>query len=278
MTAPKQNNPKPIITSNLTPGPTKIPIVEASRLAATSSGILNLTKSEATAATSSVAPTPTTSSSNGLLLAIEILKQRLLGSNPTPAPTRVPTVTPKPTVKPTAAPTPTPSCGTTSVNTVVSANSSGAALSLYPANGAYKKGSTLSLKVNIDPNSNKIDVVDILLSFDPTKLKVTSIVGQVGTYSQYNFPADNYDNLKGRIELNLADADGIGMFNSKNTLAVINFKVNDSAQNNLEVKFDFDPNNPTKITDSNTLKQNELSDILRSVTNGFYTVLPDSCR
>ncbi|MFH0937109.1 MAG: hypothetical protein V1808_02365 [Candidatus Daviesbacteria bacterium] len=195
--------------------------------------------------------------------------------------TLVPTHTVTPTVVPThtITPIPTPICNinTGSTNTTVTSSFSGAVLSLSPANGAYKKGENLAVQINIDPKGRNIDAIDALLQFDPAKLAVISIIGKVGSYNQFTFPSSTFNNSNGRIYLSLIDMGYTGMFNSNVTFAVINFKISSSASGNIEVKFDFDPNNPSNTTDSNIVERNNVTDALGSVTNGFYTIKPDGC-
>lgn len=251
---------------------------------ATSSRQLVLKSEESLSATPTGIPSTTHSPS-----ALDRLKNRsprpssssVSTSTPTAVPTSTakPTVTPSPTPAPTLVPTPTPNCNTNtgSTNTTVTANSNGAVLSLSPTSGSYKKGESFSVQVNLDPKGRTIDAVDALLQFDPSKLAVNSIVGKVGSYNGTSFPSSAFNNSTGRIYLSLIDGSYAGIFNSSVTIAVINFRVLSSASGNAEIKFNFDPNNPSSTLDANVVERNTVTDALGSVSNGVYIIKPDGC-
>ena len=52
---------------------------------------------------------------------------------------------------------------------------------------------------------------------------------------------------------------------------------NAAINNNSQVRFDFDPANPQKTTDSNVVEHSTISEILSSVTNGNYTIGTGTC-
>lgn len=65
-------------------------------------------------------------------------------------------------------------------------------------------------------------------------------------------------------------------FNGLGLLATLNVKVKDNAPlGPTSIKFDFDPNNLSKTTDSNVVERGTVADVLRVVNNGNYTVGPD---
>lgn len=181
---------------------------------------------------------------------------------------------------PTHLPSPAPNCGvdTANKNTTITANSYGAAFSLSPTSGAYKKGESLVVQLTLDPRGHTIGAIDAVLQFDPARLTISSIVGEVGSYNDFTFPSDTFNNSTGRVYLNLNDKSYAGIFNNSVTFAVINFRVNSSAASgSTEMKFDFDPGNSFKTTDANIIAQGNIIDVLGSVTNGSYFIKPESC-
>src|SRR5207248_2085251 len=60
--------------------------------------------------------------------------------------------------------------------------------------------------------------------------------------------------------------------------ATVNFTVLPTAPAGLtQVKFDFDPNNKLKTTDSNVIDKSTAADVLNNVTDGSFTVGSGSC-
>lgn len=149
-----------------------------------------------------------------------------------------------------------------------------ATLSLEPATGAFNRGCSFSVNVNVDTGGSQTDGADAILIYDPSRLTANSITN--GTiYPDY--PGNNIDAQSGKISI-LSLASVTAGFAGKGILATINFTVKDSAATGAtQVKFDFDPLNKAKTTDSNVVERSTVVDILNSVTDGNYTVGSGSC-
>lgn len=226
-------------------------------------------------------------SSPRLRSSMDILRSRSSQKTPTPLPTPLLPVTPKPsltpspipshTIVPSPTPIPTPNCNINiaSKNSTITTNTSGASLSVSPATGVYKAGENIAVQINFNPNGHtNIDAIDAILLFDSAKITATSIEEKI---SQVNYPSKLIDNSSGKIILSLMDYYYTGKLNGSSALAVINFKINSSANNTTEVKFNLDVNNPSSGTDSNVIERNNMTDVLGSVTNSLYTIKPAGC-
>lgn len=145
-----------------------------------------------------------------------------------------------------------------------------ATLSLSPASGTFNKGCNVTIKVELDTTGTNTDGTDVILTYDVGKFTVTPSSITNGTiYADY--PGNSVDSSSGKISIS-----GISSvsspFNGKGTFATLNLKVNDSAQGATTLKFDFDPNDKTKTTDSNVVERGTIADVLSSVTDGSYTI------
>lgn len=148
-----------------------------------------------------------------------------------------------------------------------------ATLSLSPASGTFNKGCTFKLNVNVDTGGAQTDGTDAIIRFDPTRASATQITpGNI--YSDY--PGTNIDST-GKITISgLASVSS--PFSGNGTLATIDFSVPSTAPTGATaITFEFDPNDPTKTTDSNIVERNTVKDVLTSVTNGNYTIGTGSC-
>lgn len=149
-----------------------------------------------------------------------------------------------------------------------------ATLSLSPASGTFNKGCSFALDIKLDTGGQQTDGTDAILLFDQGKLTATSITS--GTiYSDY--PGNNTDNDTGKVFVSgLASVSSA--FSGSGTLATINFTVKDTAATGATIiKFDFDPNDKTKTTDSNVVERGTNAEILSSVVNGNYILGTGSC-
>jgi len=149
-----------------------------------------------------------------------------------------------------------------------------ATLSLDPSTGTFNRGCSFSVNVNIDTGGSQTDGADAILIYDPSRVTANSITN--GTvYPDY--PGNNIDAQSGKISI-LSLASVTAGFSGKGVLATINFTVKDSAATGVtQVKFDFDPLNKAKTTDSNVVERSTVVDILNSVVDGNYTVGAGSC-
>lgn len=151
-----------------------------------------------------------------------------------------------------------------------------ATLSLSPATGQANKGCTFSVNIELDTTGTATDGTDVILFYEPTKLSATATSVENGKiYSDY--PGNSVDSAGGKISIS-----GISSvsspFNGKGTFAKINFNVIDSGSgNSTTLKFDFDPNDKTKTTDSNIVERGTIADVLSQVTDGDYTIGAGNC-
>ncbi len=149
-----------------------------------------------------------------------------------------------------------------------------ATLSLSPSTGNFNRGCTGSLVVELDAAGTQTDGSDAILKYDPSRINASSITS--GTiYPDY--PGNNIDSQTGKITISgLASVQQA--FSGKGTLATINFSVPDNAPTGAtSVKFEFDPNEKAKTTDSNVVERGTIVDVLNSVVDGNYTVGTGTC-
>lgn len=148
-------------------------------------------------------------------------------------------------------------------------------LSLSPAAGVFNKGCTFSLDIKLDTGPVQTDGTDTILLYDPTRFKATSI--RSGTlYNDY--PGNVIDEQSGRVTISgLASVST--PFSGSGTFATVNFSVLDNAPTDTatQIKFDFDPNDKAKTTDSNVVERGTVTDSLSSVQNGSYTIGTGLC-
>lgn len=146
-----------------------------------------------------------------------------------------------------------------------------ASLSLSPASGSFKKGCNFSTQVVVNTAGKTIDGVDAVLTYDPSKLIVTSINNGTifGSYPANTAgPQTKKISISGVASLNQS-------FQSNGVLATINFKVNETAAAGATtVSFDYISGD---TTDSNIVEKDTIEDILSSVTNGNYTIEEGTC-
>lgn len=149
-----------------------------------------------------------------------------------------------------------------------------ATLSMVPASGTFNPGCTFSLAISVNTGGAQTDGTDAILFYDPTRFTATSI--QSGTiYSDY--PGNNIDTQAGRITISGLSSVTTA-FSGSGTLATMNFTVvNNAPVGASQVKFDFDPSDKAKTTDSNVVERGTIADILGQVVDGNYTVGTGSC-
>lgn len=149
-----------------------------------------------------------------------------------------------------------------------------ATLSLSPSSGTFNKGCGFSLQVLLNTGGAQTDGTDVILFYDPSRFSATSITS--GTiYPDY--PGNNIDATNGKITIS-GLASVTTPFTGSGTLATINFSVLDNAPaGTSQIKFDFDPNNKSKTTDSNVVERGNVVDILNSVVDGNYTIGTGIC-
>lgn len=154
---------------------------------------------------------------------------------------------------------------------------SAATLSLSPSSGTFNKGCSFSLDVVLDTQGAQTDGTDVILIYDPSRFSITtsSIIAKTDVYP--DFPGNNVDEAAGKITI-LGLASVQTPFSGKGTLATLQFMVKESAPAGAtQIKFDFDPNDKAKTSDSNVVERTTIADVLNSVVNGSYTVGTGTC-
>lgn len=150
----------------------------------------------------------------------------------------------------------------------------GATLSVSPATGTFNKGCSFSADVLVDTGGADTDGTDAIVFYDATRLNASSIVpGTVYSDS----PGNSIDPQAGKITISgLASASQTFRGNGK--LATVNFTVLDTAPTGVtQLKFDFDPADKAKTSDSNVIERGTVSDVLSQVVNASYTIGTGSC-
>lgn len=151
----------------------------------------------------------------------------------------------------------------------VSVYATGATLSLSPTSGTFNKGCNFTLTINLDTGGAQTDGTDAILFYDPTRFTAQTI--HSGTiYSDY--PGNNIDVTNGKITVSGLSSVS-SAFNGAGALATVDFTVVSSAPTGTsQVKFDFDPADKTKTTDSNVVERGTIADILNQVVDGNFTI------
>lgn len=149
-----------------------------------------------------------------------------------------------------------------------------ATLSLSPSSGTFNTSCNFSLNVELDTQGTQTDGTDVILFYDSSRFTAQSITNGM-IYPDY--PGNNIDAAAGKITISgLASVNT--PFTGKGTLATINLSVSSTAPTGAsQIKFDFDPNNKAKTTDSNVVERGTVVDVLNSVVDGNYTVGTGSC-
>ncbi len=150
----------------------------------------------------------------------------------------------------------------------------GATLSLSPSTGTFNKGCGFTLSINLDTGGAQTDGTDAILFYDPTRFTANAI--HSGTiYADY--PGNNIDATNGKITVSGLSSVS-SAFSGAGTLATIDFAVADDAPaGTSQIKFDFDPADKTKTTDSNVVERGTVTDILNQVVDGNYTIGTGAC-
>ncbi len=150
-----------------------------------------------------------------------------------------------------------------------------ATLSLSPASGTFNKSCPLTLNVVLDTTGADTDGTDAIVIYDASRFTINSINTQSKVYPDY--PGNNVDEAAGKITIS-GLASVTQAFSGKGTLATLNVTVKDTAPaGTTQIKFDFDPNDKTKTTDSNVVQRGTVSDVLNSVVDGSYTIGTGTC-
>jgi hypothetical protein len=149
-----------------------------------------------------------------------------------------------------------------------------ATLSLSPSTGTFNRGCSGNIQVIVDTEGVATDGTDAILTYEVSRFSSVTITN--GTiYNDY--PGNNVNSATGKITISgLASVSQA--FTGKGTLATINFVVAENAPaGSSTFKFDFDPNDKAKTTDSNIVERGTTADVLSSVIDGNFTVGTGAC-
>lgn len=145
---------------------------------------------------------------------------------------------------------------------------SGGTLSVSPSSGTFNKGCSFTLTISVNTGGAQTDGTDAILFYDSTRFNAVKINNGTA-YADYS--GSNIDAQNGKITVS-GLATGTP-FSGSGTLATVDFKVLDDAPAGVtQVKFDFDPNDKAKTTDSNIVEHGTVVDVLSQVQDGSYTV------
>ncbi len=155
------------------------------------------------------------------------------------------------------------STGSGSYTTALSAS-----LSLSPSTGSYAVGDDFDVQIMLDTAGQDVSAVDAIVNYDSSVLQVTDITpGSIfSSYPEQSSSAST-------IEISGLDASTTSPFNGSNgVFATIGFRVLDEGDTNLT--FDFTTGS---TLDSNVVEASsgQSNDILNSVTNASYSLLPE---
>jgi len=150
---------------------------------------------------------------------------------------------------------------------------------LSPPSGTFYPGQVFSVNILVGTDNVETDAADVVLHYDPNYLEVVDalpdtagIQVQPGTiYEAY--PGNIVDSGSGIIKITGFSV--LSTFNSGSgtgVFATINFKAKQTVAGTA-VNFDFTPG---VTTDSNLAKHGTSEDILTSVANGNYAIIPDA--
>lgn len=171
--------------------------------------------------------------------------------------------------------------GLVSPATVLAVTTPSASLSFDPLSGTLNRGCSVAVNVMVNTGTTagsvaQTDGTDATIKYDPAIFTVAVNSIQNGTiYSDY--PGNSVDATAGKIVISgLASVSQA--FSGSGVLATVSFTVKDNAPTQAtSLTFEFDPNDPSKTTDSNVVERQTVLDVLRTVNNGQYTIGTGSC-
>lgn len=149
------------------------------------------------------------------------------------------------------------------------AYAAGATLSLSPTSGTFNRGCTFTLDITLDTGGAQTDGTDAILFFDQSRFEAR----EIRNGSIYpDFPISSFDNTQGRITI--AGVSSVSSpFTGSGIFATVDFLVlPDAASGSSQIKFDFDPQDKSKSTDSNVAERVTIADVLNQVNNGTFVI------
>ncbi len=147
-------------------------------------------------------------------------------------------------------------------------------LSLDPSSGTFNRSCLFSLNIRLDSAGVEIDGTDAYVLYDNSRFTATTITP--GTiFAEYS--GSNVDDASGKVAVSGLASVSKG-FTGSGVLAAVNFIVKENAPAGAtQIKFDFDPNDMSKTTDSNVVQRGTVQETLSSVVNGSYTIGTGNC-
>ncbi len=144
---------------------------------------------------------------------------------------------------------------------------------LSPASGTFNKGCSFSVDILINTGGVTSDGADAVISYDATRLTVSSInTGK--TYAAY--PTASADPQTGKIAILAVAAPG-QTYNGSGVFATLNMTVTANAPaGSTQLKFDY-TNGETNDSNIGTVQNGTIVDNLGGVTNGTYTIGTGAC-
>lgn len=152
---------------------------------------------------------------------------------------------------------------------VVFAQNPVASLSLSPASATFNRSCSYNLDVMVDTGGSETDGTDAILIYDATRFQVTPSDITAGTiYPEY--PGLTVES--GKISIS-GFSSASQSFKGSGKLATVKLTIPQTAPTGAtQIKFDFDPSDKTKTSDSNVVERGTIADVLNSVTSGNYTI------
>ncbi len=150
-----------------------------------------------------------------------------------------------------------------------------ATLEISPNTGTLNKGCSYNFDVVLDTKGSPTDGTDAIFFYEQAKLTGNTNNITNGTiYPEYF--GNNINDTQGRVFIS-----GLAPFTQPYTgrgvLAKVQLTVKtDAAAGATTLRFDFDPNDPGKSTDSNVAERDK-GEVLSSVVNGNYTIGTGTC-
>lgn len=145
-----------------------------------------------------------------------------------------------------------------------------ASFTTSPATGTFNKGCNFSVKINIDSGGAKVDSAEATVLFDNGKITPASAAVSQGTIFPTYVPVTTASS--GKIVVSGISNPGTP-FTGSGLFATLNFTVrSDATTGPFTIKFDFDPNDRAKTTDSNIVETSTIAELLSSVGDGSYNI------
>lgn len=154
---------------------------------------------------------------------------------------------------------------------------SAASLTFDPPTGTFNRGCPVSIKINLDTEGAQTDGTDSIFTY-PASTFTTSVSQILPNTSVYpDFPGNSIDTSLGKVTISgLASASS--PFVGKGALSTVNFTVSNEAVLGPAIfKFDFDPNDKSKTTDSNVVEHGTVVDLLSLAPDATYTIGTGPC-